>query len=123
MSTNFPYLVSVDVTVPSGTNVSVPVQLPDLARRKPGTLAAVQVDCPATVDGATAELQFNVSSTPGDYKSRYDEYGALSNFSIGASREVLLNPSKNCAVFPYVRIKLATNATANRTFKVWFRVV
>lgn len=123
MSANFPALVPIEITVPSGQLVSTPLQLTGLALRKTGALAVVQVDCPAGITSSTAEVQFNTTSTAGNFVSRYDEYGTLISFPAAASRSVVLPPPKYCTVFPYIRIKLSASTASDKVYTVWLRSV
>ena len=117
-------VVWLDVTVRSGATVSDFVPVP--GKGIPGDFAVCAVALPADVDGTVAGIEWSFDGTT--VYAPLASAGTALTFTIADAASsknglVMLDPVNFSITLPYVRMYTATQATADRAFKVGFRQV
>lgn len=94
------------------------------ANNENGALAAVQVDLHSNFPTATAvELRHANTNVPDAALARYNESGTLISFAGAASRQVSLEPARNCAVKGFAQLVSDTTIVTGGLCTVYYRDV
>ena len=117
-------VVWVDVTVPSGEQVSSFVPIPGLGIDS--DYAACAVALPADIDGTSAGIEWSFDGTT--VYAPLSSSGAALTFTIADAASsknglIILDPVNFSITLKFFRIFMGSAATANRTYKVGFRKV
>ena len=115
----------INATIPSGQSVSNWINVGNINSSERERLAIVGVYAPIGLTQTSCSIQGSWTGT-GDATGFdiIDQYGAAKSFVVAAGKLTDIPPGQNpMALPPYIRVKLPSNATADRTFNVGLRPV